>query len=189
MAAPGQKTSKTARNPAKLQRIPKNGRIEKRPLLHPAVNSPYAGSSHQKVIYVSASTPFIAAVKRVRKFLDAIEKRSRQSEQHSIDKSATTATAHEGVVLKATGKATFRALELALYFQGQPDCQIVIRTSSVGTVDDIVYAENEPDKVGEEDAAAIDTGATAEATGSTTEDLPDTQIRRASTLEITISLR
>ncbi|KAI9842958.1 MAG: hypothetical protein M1837_006695 [Sclerophora amabilis] len=169
--------------------------IEKRPLLHPAITSPYAGASHEKAVYVSASTPFIAAVKRVRKFLDNIEKRSRQSElRSSSGKDLNTIEPNhapakkkghepEEVVLKATGKAIERALELALYFQRQPDCRVVIRTGSVGTVDDIVYAREPGDDGGEEGPDGNST------MRDDREELPETQIRKASTIDIGVSLR
>ncbi|KAI9846016.1 MAG: hypothetical protein M1838_001466, partial [Thelocarpon superellum] len=59
----------------KLKRLPKHARIEKRPILHPAIPSPYSGASRQKVVYVSASTKFPVVRKRVIKLLDAIDKR------------------------------------------------------------------------------------------------------------------
>ncbi|KAK5070702.1 hypothetical protein LTR16_009311 [Cryomyces antarcticus] len=44
----------------------------------------------------------------------------------------------EEVVLKATGKAIEKALNLGLFFQGQEDCKVRIRTGSVAAIDDIV---------------------------------------------------
>jgi ribonuclease P/MRP protein subunit POP7 len=51
-------------------------RISKRPLLRPPIPSPYASASSPKVVYISASTPFISAVKRVQKLLALADKRS-----------------------------------------------------------------------------------------------------------------
>ena len=54
-------------------------KVTKRPLLHPAITSPYAGAIQPKVVYVSARTPFISAVKRVEKLLRLSDKRLVQS--------------------------------------------------------------------------------------------------------------
>src|SRR5205823_736687 len=59
-------------------RLPPNTTIRPRPLLHPPVASPYAGPSVPKAVYVSRSTPLMAAVKRVKKLLSHIEKRAMQ---------------------------------------------------------------------------------------------------------------
>ncbi|RMD39195.1 hypothetical protein DV735_g5934, partial [Chaetothyriales sp. CBS 134920] len=52
--------------------------ISRRPLQHAPIASPLAGADVPKVVYVSAKTPLMAAVKRVRKFLVQIEKRATQ---------------------------------------------------------------------------------------------------------------
>ncbi|KAK4543475.1 hypothetical protein LTR36_005618 [Oleoguttula mirabilis] len=63
----------------KLARLPPNATVSKRPLFHPAIPSPYAGASQQKVVYVTARTPFLSAVKRVEKLLNLSDKRLVQS--------------------------------------------------------------------------------------------------------------
>ncbi|KAG4427062.1 hypothetical protein IFR05_017456, partial [Cadophora sp. M221] len=60
----------------KLPLLTKNQKISKRPLLHAPIASPRTSSSTAKIIYVSASSPFISVVKRVRTYLDAIEARA-----------------------------------------------------------------------------------------------------------------
>ena len=40
--------------------------VTKRPLLRPVIASPYAGACQPKIIYVSAKTPFMSAIKRDR---------------------------------------------------------------------------------------------------------------------------
>jgi hypothetical protein len=51
-------------------------RIQTRPIMHPPIPSPYTGADQQKVVYVSTGSPFIAVVKRVRKLLSLIQKRT-----------------------------------------------------------------------------------------------------------------
>ena len=75
----------------------------------------------------------------------------------------------EEVLLKGTGRAIERVLGMALYFQGQQDCLVRIRTGSVGVVDDIVQGDGE------------------NAEGS--EDLPETRVRKTSVVEIAITLK
>ena len=71
----------------------------------------------------------------------------------------------EEVLVKATGKAIEKALQVALHFQGQDDCIVKLRTGSVGAVDDVIAKEDEEEEV------------------------PETRIRRTSMLEVGISLR
>jgi len=75
----------------------------------------------------------------------------------------------EEVVMKGTGKAIEKVLQLALWFQGREEYKITIRTGSVGAVDDVV-------RVG-------DVGEAAE------EVVEETRVRRTSSLEVGVSLR
>ncbi|KAI4244265.1 MAG: hypothetical protein LQ352_006865, partial [Teloschistes flavicans] len=121
-----------------------------------------------KIIYISASTPFISAVKRVRKLLDLVQKRAtgkiklvdvddgNANAPAKTDKQglrALTAAAVSGgeadggkagkeeVILKATNRAIEKALGLAVFFQAQEDLRVRLRTGSQGVVDDIEVAE------------------------------------------------
>lgn len=56
----------------------------------------------------------------------------------------------EEVVIKGTGKAIEKVLQLALYFQGQDDCKTVIRTGSAGAIDDVQTPAEDGEELGEE---------------------------------------
>lgn len=45
------------------------------PILHPPILSLYAGADQPKIVYISAKTPFISAVKQVQKLISLAEKR------------------------------------------------------------------------------------------------------------------
>ncbi|GAB7353487.1 hypothetical protein MBLNU459_g3938t1 [Dothideomycetes sp. NU459] len=151
----------------KLPRLPKNVTVSKRPLLRPAIPSPYSGSGSQKVVYISSRTPFMSAVKRVQKLLHQVEARAAQSAAATTgsrkrkygaseegDRIAQTAAAlaaqqqhnkdrdqQREVVMKATGKAIEKALGLALWFQQREGFGVRIETGSIGAIDDIVPVE------------------------------------------------
>jgi ribonuclease P/MRP protein subunit POP7 len=193
--------------PKKLPRLPKStdrriacnqlltasvdARIEKRPLLHPPVASPYVGKRVQKIVYVSSSTPFISAVKRVRKLLDQVDKRTvgrvdllgKGSDKAKIESTRKQCPGEpEEVLLKATARAIEKALNLALYFQRQNQYQVKIRTGTVGVVDDIVEDSKgamAPDNTPLEDVVEQ----------SIESKLPETQIRKTSVIEVAITLR
>ena len=109
----------------------------------------------------------------------------------------------EEVLLKASGKAVEKVLGLGLYFQGQDDCRIRLRTTSVGAVDDIVerdepiMAKKRRAKSGQGvDARELEEGEGLEVKMSgegdeedEDEELPETQVRRLSVVEVRISLR
>ncbi|KAK0510236.1 hypothetical protein JMJ35_007630 [Cladonia borealis] len=172
---------------SKLARLPKNARVQKRPILRPSIPSPYTGASQQKVIYVSAKTPFISAVKRVRKLLSEIDRRStgkidlvngKGNEKQKLmalrEKTMSMGKGKEveAVVLKGTNRAIEKVLELGLYFQGQDDCMVRLRTGSVSVVDDIVQEEEE--------------GGVEEGEG---EELPESRVRKISVVEVAVTLK
>ncbi|KAL9066517.1 MAG: hypothetical protein Q9161_007492 [Pseudevernia consocians] len=174
----------------KLPRLPKNARIQKRPMLRPPIPSPYTGADQKKVVYVSTKTPFISAVKRVRKLLDEIDKRSmgkidlvdgKGSDKQKLRKlgertNASTGKEPEEVVLKATNRAIQNVLGLALFFQGQDDCRVRLRTGTVSVVDDIVESE-------------ISTRAETVEGEDEKEELPESRVRKASFVEVAINLK
>ena len=103
--------------------------------------------------------------------------------------------------MKATNKAIENVLGLALFFQGQEDCRVRLKTGSVGVVDDIV--EVEKPKVKGKTAGTLQELGDAEKTEERPaeaeedvdsdeqeeEELPETQVRRVSMVEVGISLR
>jgi ribonuclease P/MRP protein subunit POP7 len=99
------------------------------------------------VIYISASTPFISAVKRVDKYLQEIEKREGSSGTETRQgrdwASVGNPREAEEVVLKATNRAIEKALSLCVFFQGRGNLRVKVRTGSVGAVDDIVEEDEE----------------------------------------------
>ncbi|KAL9021370.1 MAG: hypothetical protein Q9180_008610 [Flavoplaca navasiana] len=218
MAQP--KSPKPEKKAPKLPRLPSNARITKRPLLRPPIPSPYASSASPKIVYISAKTPFISAVKRVRKLLELIDKRTvgqvelgdgRKGEKtlRSLEEdSQASGKEPEEVILKATNRAIEKALGLGVFFQGQGDVRVRLRTGSVGAVDDIVVDENKTQRKQTKGKSKKEKGQghMADADGNAEEhyddvnekmknieaddvDLPETQIRKLSVLEIGISLK
>ncbi|KAL2828801.1 Rpp20 subunit of nuclear RNase MRP and P-domain-containing protein [Aspergillus pseudoustus] len=185
---PQSKRSKTARHDAKtdmstlnferknqhMVKLPKSAKIHKRPIPHPATASPYAGSSTPKTVYVSSSTPYMAAVKRVQKLLRHAEKRATAAVEASFNGNkhrgrsggrSSGATeklvaalakgegqkdiSNEEVFIKATGKAIETAMRAAKWFESsgrEAEYSVKVETGSVLVVDDV--EEGEGDEVG-----------------------------------------
>jgi ribonuclease P/MRP protein subunit POP7 len=211
MGEPTDKTrAKSALKPKKFGKLPKSqfaqysqrastrpcelmleadARITKRPLFRPAIPSPHSSSASQKVVYVSQKTPFVAALKRVRKLLELTDRRAVQSKvdmrpHHSTHQKITAAaeariepSKREKVWIKATGRSIDKALQLALHFQEQRDCAVELRTSSVWAIDDIVV--DDPDEGIDEDGKDEEQG----------KPLPGARMRPLSSLEVGVSLR
>lgn len=145
-------------------------------------------------------------MKRVRKLLKQAENRATQSK---IDKHGTTAqrieaaakAALEGrgkseeVVVKATGKCIEKALNVALFFQGQGDCDVRIRTGTVAAIDDIVLepavARSSPatDEAQSGDMELDAATPSSEKVKKEVEEMPETRIRHTSVIEVAVSLR
>ena len=179
-----------------------DARISKRPLMHPPISSMHSGPSQPKVVYISTSTKFIAAVKRVRKLLSEIDKRSmgsvdllgKKTDISNMARRRAKRKEKEEVVLKASARAIEKALGLALFFRGQRDCTVRLRTGSVGVVDDVEKAEHalctegqSSEKVGEDGGSTV--GPKSKEGHGSEEDLPETQVRRLGTIEVAIRLR
>ena len=181
-----------------------DARITKRPLLHPQIPSPYTNASQPKVIYIRPSTPFLSAVKRARKLLAQIEKRtlglidlvsSKDSDKEKMQRLGAQMSASrsqgkgrgkgkgkekekEEVLLKGTGRAIERVLELGLFFQGQDDVGVEVRTGTVGAVDDI-----EVDEEGEEEGEAE-----RSKEGDGEQEVPEARVRMVSFVEVALTL-
>ncbi|KAI4956350.1 hypothetical protein J4E91_000561 [Alternaria rosae] len=82
-SAPAKQPSKprsATQNPRqKLARLPKNTTISTRPLLHAPVPTPFSSSASPKALYITATSPYVPALKRIRKLLMQITKREKQS--------------------------------------------------------------------------------------------------------------
>ncbi|KAK6604059.1 hypothetical protein H4I95_05962 [Botrytis cinerea] len=143
----------------KLPRIGKNQRIQKRPLLHPAIASPR--SSSEKVVYVSDKSQFIAIVKRVRKYLDGAEFRAGPTVLPSTDRELMREI-EEGIktsrMERKSGSGNGEEVQ-------QEGVRVVVRTKSVATVDDIVGIDNKDDDMEESES----------------------RVRRVSVLEVAVS--
>lgn len=114
----------------------------------------------------------------------------------------------EEVILKATNRAIEKTLGLAVFFQGQDDVRVRLRTGSVGAVDDIAIEEKRTTgkrktgspggKKGARETAGASENAEEgndevdEEMENTEADkvvIPETQIRKVSVLEVGISLK
>lgn len=160
-------------------------------MIHPPISSPYAGADHPKVVYISAKTPFISAVKRVRKLLSLIEKRSggkvdlihgkdsekQKLEAREMEGPSQRAKEPEEVLLKGTNRVIEKVLGLALFFQGQEDLIVRLRTGTVGVVDDIAMVAKPSNESEEGDQKEEE------------KELPETQVRKISMLEVAITLK
>ncbi|KAJ5751711.1 hypothetical protein N7520_008628 [Penicillium odoratum] len=134
-----------------LVKLPKYAKVEKRPIPHAPVASPYAGTSVPKIIYVSTNTPFMSAVKRVQKLLRHAEKRAtanidledtRKTEQQKLAELAKAADKREEIFVKATGRAIEKVLKIGKWFEEKGTEYVVrVKTGSVLVVDDVVEDE------------------------------------------------
>jgi ribonuclease P/MRP protein subunit POP7 len=169
-------------------------KVHKRPIPHPATASPYAGASVPKTVYISSSTPYMAAVKRVQKLLRQAEKRATAAVEASIrgkgqgrgrssggggsvstEKLVAALARGEGkeelakeeVFVKATGRAIETALKVGKWFgRGEREAEYAVRveTGSVLVVDDV---EEGDETDGKTDETTMLTDATTNA-GDTT---------------------
>ena len=97
-------------NNNKRPRLPENVTISKRPLLHPAIPTPFASAASPKVLYITASSPFIPTCKRIRALLVQIQKRSAQSAAEGRGRRR----GNQGKPLEANGRLEARDVEASI---------------------------------------------------------------------------
>ncbi|RDI89720.1 hypothetical protein Vi05172_g586 [Venturia inaequalis] len=209
MAAPESSTQSIKAKPrsGKLPKLPSNSRIQKRPLHHPAIPSPRASSSTQKIVYVSSKTPFMSAVQRIRTHVTQISKRKSQSINDTTHSSTSKGAqirrkaggdrilaqameeieraekdkGGEEVIVKGTGKAIEKVMGIAGFFQEnavKEGVKVRLTTGSVWAIDDVSVLNEE-----------IPEGEQMELDGKEEEDIPETRVRQVSVLEVRIGLR
>jgi ribonuclease P/MRP protein subunit POP7 len=95
----------------------------------------------------------------------------------------------EQVLLKATGRAIPRALEIALYFQAEPDCRVRIDMGSVTAIDDVQVHVPSMDKTTEEDSGEDEKEKEQEEEDEQEDDVPETRLRMLSSVTVGIGLK
>ena len=203
------------------------------------------------MVYISTSTPFLSAVKRVEKLLRLADKRLVQAATTRSKQNGPAArkgwkgrkgdagrgggedevlgiaeeverlkeegrrkkggkggavdedgdghdAAGEEVLVKGTGRAIAKVLDLAGWFQQRGDVYVVrLRTGSVGAVDDVEIDESKILSTGGEgeemDVDSAEPGTTKKKQIKPGDEemtaLPQTRIRQTSVLEVAVSLR
>ncbi|CZT15006.1 uncharacterized protein RCC_00920 [Ramularia collo-cygni] len=189
--------------------LPSNARIQKRPILHAPLPSPYTSAASAKTIYLSARTPFMSAIKRCEKLLQLSEKRlvqaattaakssRRRNQDDSISEIAAAAERikrrgrGEEVVFKASGKAIGKGLQVGCWFQERDGLYNVrLQTGTAGVVDGIEYDEGEGDEEKERGDGEKREGGDGEKREEVeAEDGPEARIRQISVLEVYVSLK
>jgi len=91
---------------------------------------------------------------------------------------------NEEVLIKGTGRAIEKVLNLAVWFQKQADCRVSIVTGSVGAVDDI-----EEDPVEQEAETVAGAEQEGDAMEEEREGLSETRVRMTSVLQVAVSLK
>ncbi|KAJ5386169.1 hypothetical protein N7509_008710 [Penicillium cosmopolitanum] len=186
-----------------LVKLPKYAKVEKRPIPHAPVASPYAGPSVPKVVYVSSNTPFMSAVKRVQKLLRQAEKRAtakisledtRKTEKQKLAELANSAEQREEVFVKATGRAIEKVLNVGKWFEEkESEYSVRVNTGSVLVVDDKEQKQNDTTKtepeqgIAKSDAKKRKRQEKPEA--SDDYELPETRTRWIKMVEVAISLK
>lgn len=173
---------------------PTDSKVHKRPINrnrahNRGISLPSSGSiannPKQAIIYVGTKSPFMGIVTRVRKALNngptgvrsnsagkGLPLTARIAELNAPSSAATddSVVRHE-VLVRGTGRAMAKTLNIAAYFQDQLDIRISVRTMTLEAVDDVVV---------DDDGAEEDGGFAAE---------EETRIRMVSCLEVGVSLR
>lgn len=98
----------------KRPRLPDNATISKRPLLHPAIPTPFASAESPKVLYITASSPFIPTCKRIRSLLVQIQKRAAQSAGEGRGRGAARGSKSRGRQPEANGRLEAKDVEASV---------------------------------------------------------------------------
>lgn len=177
-----------------------DARIEKRPIPHPPAASPYAGANVPKVVYVSTKTPFMSAAKRVQKLLREAEKRVTrkikltdrgESDKNKLEhlKKTSEALQKEEVLVKATGRAIDKAVNVGKWFEEKDAYNVEVKTGTVMVVDDIVEDEEKKERLKAKKEAGSDGGKGSKADDESDNETPETRTRWVNKVEIIVTLK
>ncbi|KAH8662411.1 Rpp20 subunit of nuclear RNase MRP and P-domain-containing protein [Xylariales sp. PMI_506] len=165
--------------PKKLPPIQKGQKVN-RLTLTPRIPS----SSQAHRLYVNPRTPFRSITTRVRKQLDkslrtasaAADPQSQTNrlasraglslsarinmlaQHHGTGSSGIGLERAREVVVVGAGKAIPKVVNVAAFFQGQRDCEVRLKTGSLGAVDEVLDAGDEDEDEDPEDVAACVVG-------------------------------
>lgn len=166
-----------------------DSRVNKRPISRTQAlqrgshSSSTASNPKQRVIYVGNKSPFMSIVSRARKALEngpaGVHANSSSKGLPLAARVAALSTnpAAEGdgegeeVLIRGTGRAMAKTLEVAAWFTRQADVRVSLRTMTLEAVDDVVVDEDEAEAEG---------GFAAE---------EETRVRMVNCLEVGVSLR
>ncbi|KAJ5888447.1 hypothetical protein N7495_008488 [Penicillium taxi] len=149
---PLEKKLKFTKDNKDLTKVPAYVSVETRPIPHAPVASPYAGADVPKIVYISSRTPFMSAVKRVKKLLSEAEKRAtsgvnledtRTTEAQKLAELAKVAEKREEIFVKASGGAIEKALNLGKWFEEKSTEYIVRVTAGREIVVDDLHVVSE----------------------------------------------
>lgn len=166
--------------PAKLSSLPKNSKVHKRPLNRVRVYNRGGPplSPKQPIMHVGMKSPFMGIVSKVRHALDkSPSSRSTKGLPLAARMAALNSAAsspnrlEDEVLVRGTGRAMARTLQIAAWFGKQKEYMVSVRTMSLEAVDDVVA---------DEDGAEDEGGFPAE---------EETRTRMVNCLEVGISLR
>ncbi|KAK8104868.1 uncharacterized protein PG998_011901 [Apiospora kogelbergensis] len=164
---PGDDKLPTPATHAKLPPIPKGATVH-RNLIGPRQPS----TSKAFRLYINPKTPFRSITTRVRKQLNKIlrtasavnpqastaqiAKRGFQLDRriHALQHTAGSGIGLEDgreVIVLGTGRAIEKVLSVAAFFQGQKDCEVRLRTTSVSAIDEVLAGGD--DNAGEREEA------------------------------------
>lgn len=123
---------------------------------------------HTVVIKVSASTPFMAAVKRARHALETGPQTTKglpltaRIAALGVDAAKAgeavlgpVSDALDEVVLVATGRAIAKALEVGMFLKRNKELVVVVRTRTVAAIDDVVMGGVEEEEGGGEEEVRV----------------------------------
>lgn len=126
---------------------------------------------------------------------DEVEAVARLAEEGREKKKRVGGVSGEEILVKGTGKAVGKVMEIGCWFQQRDDFEVRVRTGSVGAVDDVEVPEEAEQEEGEAmDVDQTEPGAEKDKEGGkgTEEEAVATsgaRVRYLSVLEVAVSLR
>lgn len=161
--------------------VAKDSKVHKRPINrnHSLQRGSIPTNPKQRIIYVGTKSPFMGIVSRVRKALNngpaGVHANSSTKGLPLVARVAAlnspSSDKGEEVLVRGTGRAMAKTLEIAAWFTHQADCKTTLRTMTLETVDDVVVDEDEAEEEG---------GFAAE---------EESRVRMVNCLEVGVSLR
>lgn len=129
-----QKCHKISKNNCKLPKF------ENKKIIKHAALRPYKHNELDSTVYIQSKTPFMSAVKRIKKIIEKFDKIP--NKKNELIPRGNVSPKIKFVTVKGMGKSISKVTNIGIHFKFEEKCKVEVITKTVSVLDEFV---NDPD--------------------------------------------